>query len=565
MFVIIMNKLIFLSCFLLVVLTAKSQHVHFYTQSTGNIYTLSTWGSLPDGSGPSPSSFSMNNAIFHFQNRSSFHLFAAGNWVINGVNSGIVIGNGVNPTNLIVPIGYSLVTDSIFIDSASQLTNSGTVSWNKSAFSFYSTVVYNDTNNFQQVCAGEYGRLNLLGGPTTRFWPDTRTKRLKGNVQVNNILYLSSLVYCDSFHITLGSSSVQPGTLSYDNGTPYGGIIGTFKRWMPMGNVGYHQGFFPLASPQRKFQWVRIGTPVVPMFGGLISVEYRAYWPATFGLPIYDSTGIIPFQLNKVEIGHFKVVTENGFAGGRYSIDVNPFDMGFILYPYGLRLLKRTDSLTAWRLDSGSYSIGAHSLNKNSGYFSMPVLDGEYVVATDSTINVLPLELVDIKARWEGNEIKLDWSTSQEKNLDCFKISILEESIPFEKTKIKAVGNSLVEQRYSATFSANFLVEELAILFEAFDVDDSRSYSKNLHLVKTPVEHKISLFPNPFNNELILHADEFLPVQVEIYNHLGFMVWQGEKSFNDAIIRTEHLNEGMYFVRATCSGIMSCFKLQKLN
>lgn len=550
-----MNKFAITFSLILFAFLGKSQHLHFYPQSVGNIYNMSTWGSLPDGSGPSPTSFSMNNAIFHFQNRTSFQLFAAGNLTINGINSGMVIGNGISFTNFIIPIGYQLQVDSIFIDSASQLTNSGAAKWNKSHFSFHSTVVYNDTNNFQQIWPGEYGRLNLLGGPTTRFWPDTRTKRLKGNVQVNNILYLSSLVYCDSFYLMLGSSSVQPGNLYYELFTPYGGVIGTFKRWMPNGSFTQAQGLFPMASMHKKFQWVTIGTPVEPMFGGLVSVEYRNYWPATFGLPIYDSTGILPFQLNKVEIGHFKVVTENGFSGGRYSINVDPFDMGFIIYPYALRLLKRNDSLGAWRLDSNSYSIGVHSLSKSTGYSNMPAIDGEYVISSDSTINVLPVDLTYLKGEWIGDEVKLKWTTVQERNADFFRILRVENNSSEEKVRVKASGNSNVRQNYSASFLVEEDEKEMLVLFEAFDRDGNKSFSRLISLQRQEAPAQISFYPNPFKDEIKLNIESLSPVFISIFNPFGQLVWSGEKSIIDPIISTTNLENGVYYIQATCEGV----------
>jgi hypothetical protein len=558
-----MNKFALLLGMLISALCSSAQHTHYYTQSVGNIYTLSTWGSSPDGSGPSPSSFSMNNAIFHFRNRPSFNLFAAGNFIVSGINSGIVIGNGVSPTTLTVPIGYTLSADSIFIDSASQLTNSGTVNWNKSHFSYYSTVVYNDTNTFQLVRGGEYGRLNLLGGSTTRFWPDTRTKRLTGNVVVANRLFLSSLVYCDSFAVTLGLSSVQPGTLTYDLITPYGGIVGTFKRWMPMGAISASQGFFPLASQHKKFQWVSIGTPVVPMFGGLVSIEYRGYWPATFGLPIYDSTGILPFQLNQVEIGHFKVVTENGFNGGSYNISVDPFDMGFIVYPYALRLLKRLDSLSRWRLDSGSFSPGGISLSKNCGILNMPILDGEYVIANDSTINVLPVTITKLWGVLDENIVRVNWETASESNVDYYLISDAQTHDIYATVKSK--GNTLSKQIYHANFNHPNAGKELLLLFEAFDIDGTKSYSKIIKIGSDEFAPEIKVTPNPFTNKIWFEPILEELIQYTVYNEFGQVVLDGEISKDVNFIITENLPIGLYHLKVSAAHKSQYFKVLKVN
>lgn len=542
---------------------AYTQQTHFYAKATGNLYTMSTWGSNPNGSGTPPSSFGMNNAVFHFRNRSSFQLFAAGNLVVNGLNSGIVIGNGLTSTTLSIPIGYTLSVDSIFIDSASQLTNAGNVNWNKSSFSFFSTVVYSDTNTFQLVRGGVYGRLNLLGGSTMRFWPDTRTKRLIGNVVVANTLFLSSLVYCDSFHVTLGVSSVQTGVLNYDRFIPYGGFVGTFKRWMPMGAISFSQGFFPLASQHQKFQWVSIGTPVVPMFGGLVSVEYRSYWPATFGLPIYDSTGILPFQLNQVEIGHFKLVTENGFNGGSYNISVDPFDMGFIVYPYALRLLKRLDSLSRWRLDSGSFSPGSISLSKNCGILNMPILDGEYVIASDSTINVLPVSITKLRGVLNENMVRVNWETASESNVDYYLISDAQTHDIYATVKSK--GNTLSKQIYHANFNDPNSGKELLLLFEAFDLDGTKSYSKIIKIGFDEFTPEIKVAPNPFTNKIWFEPmlEEF--IQYTLYNEFGQVVLEGEISQDINFITTENLPIGLYHLKANTAHKSQYFKMLKVN
>ncbi|MDP3929041.1 MAG: T9SS type A sorting domain-containing protein [Bacteroidota bacterium] len=558
-----MNKFALLLCLLISVLCSSAQHTHYYTQSVGNIYTLSTWGSSPDGSGPSPSSFSMNNAIFHFRNRPSFNLFAAGNFIVSGINSGIVIGNGVSPTTLTVPIGYTLSADSIFIDSASQLTNSGSVNWNKSHFSYYSTVVYNDTNTFQLVRGGEYGRLNLYGGSTTRFWPDTRTKRLTGNVVVSNRLFLSSLVYCDSFAVTLGLSSVQPGTLTYDLITPYGGIIGKFFRWMPMGPIGFNQGFFPMVSINRKFNFLTITTIQDPMFGGLVSVEYLNYWPGNFGLPIYDSASVIPLQINKVDGGFFKVVTHNGFMGGRYSINANPLNMGGIIWEGGLRLLKRANSSTFWTMDSGSYSGGGSAFSTHTGILNMPFLDADYVISSDSTINFLPIKLAFLNSSFNGSQVQVNWASLSEINADYYQISCSDNVSFSEVNTVKAVGYSQVKRYYTSSFYYSNHERDVFILLEAFDKDGSKSYSKKIRLSKDDRNPQISIVPNPFSNFLSIEQSMAEPIFIQIFNQYGQIIWRDEKTVSNARIETQEFLPGIYYIEANLAGQKFYFKQVK--
>lgn len=65
----------------------------YYSQSTGNLNELSTWGANPDGSGPPPTNFTSANLTFIYSNRTDETILNAP-WTVNGSNSKIIVEAG---------------------------------------------------------------------------------------------------------------------------------------------------------------------------------------------------------------------------------------------------------------------------------------------------------------------------------------------------------------------------------------------------------------------------------------------------------------------------------------
>ena len=61
----------------------------FYYKGTGNINSLSSWGSNPDGTGTSPTSFTLASQSFNIANTTNVTL--SGSWSVSGANSKIIL------------------------------------------------------------------------------------------------------------------------------------------------------------------------------------------------------------------------------------------------------------------------------------------------------------------------------------------------------------------------------------------------------------------------------------------------------------------------------------------
>lgn len=78
----------------------------YYYKGTGNLNDLSNWGANVNGSGAAPSNFTNPGQIFFITNGISATL--SDNFIVSGVNSKIILGDGTNATSLTIPATFSI-------------------------------------------------------------------------------------------------------------------------------------------------------------------------------------------------------------------------------------------------------------------------------------------------------------------------------------------------------------------------------------------------------------------------------------------------------------------------
>lgn len=67
--------------------------VTYYSKATGALELLSTWGTLPNGTGTSPANFSSDFATYNLHNRTTATL--SNSWTVTGVESRVIVGDGI--------------------------------------------------------------------------------------------------------------------------------------------------------------------------------------------------------------------------------------------------------------------------------------------------------------------------------------------------------------------------------------------------------------------------------------------------------------------------------------
>lgn len=80
--------------------------VNFYSKATGNLTSLTTWGTNLDGTGTAPANFTTTGQVFNIRNSGTVALDA--NWTVSGFDSKIIVGDGILAQTLIIPATASL-------------------------------------------------------------------------------------------------------------------------------------------------------------------------------------------------------------------------------------------------------------------------------------------------------------------------------------------------------------------------------------------------------------------------------------------------------------------------
>ncbi|MBM3431927.1 MAG: fibronectin type III domain-containing protein [Bacteroidetes bacterium] len=99
--------------------TAAIPLVTFYSKSSGDINSFSSWGDNTNGTGAEPTDFTSAGSVYEIRNRSSATIGA--NWTVSGSNSKVVVGDGTNAVDFSIPAGMS-------VSISGDLTNRSTIS-----------------------------------------------------------------------------------------------------------------------------------------------------------------------------------------------------------------------------------------------------------------------------------------------------------------------------------------------------------------------------------------------------------------------------------------------------
>ncbi len=149
--------------------------IAYYSNSTGNLDVLTTWGTNTDGSGTAPSSFTTGGQTFNIVNNTTPTIGAP--WTVSGTGSKVVVGDGTNPVNFTIPASYAY-SGTVDVSGASSLTIANTTIPTLGTLAATSTVDYASAGS-QPLTAANYGNLTNSGNGT-RVLPSTGTVGIAG-------------------------------------------------------------------------------------------------------------------------------------------------------------------------------------------------------------------------------------------------------------------------------------------------------------------------------------------------------------------------------------------------
>ena len=183
---------------------------NFYSKSTGNIETLSNWGTSADGSGTAPVNFTTAGVTYNIRNNATPTIGAS--WTVSGTSSKIVVGDGTNACNFIVPSNYVVTSSNIEVSNAGKITRTSSAvnpfivsgTFNILAGGTYvhnyangtlpfiiwaSTANLNiDENLANDEFTESFGNVNINGNSTVRMMTTTGniSNTIQGNLTINS-------------------------------------------------------------------------------------------------------------------------------------------------------------------------------------------------------------------------------------------------------------------------------------------------------------------------------------------------------------------------------------------
>lgn len=166
----------------------------------------------------------------------------------------------------------------------------------------------------------------------------------------------------------------------------------------------------------------------------------------------------------------------------------------------------------------------------------------------------LPVRLVSFQAQSVGEGVRLDWTTSLEKDFDYFQVERSTDAMAFEaiSPRIKSLGGQDGNRKYTWTDSearnGTFYYR-----LKQVDLDNSYTYSKIVGVVFDGENKGVLMKPNPFANELSITLDT--PIKgtyvIELYSASGklYATVTGEKNetITTQTLSTPNLPAGFYF------------------
>jgi hypothetical protein len=125
---------------------------------------------------------------------------------------------------------------------------------------------------------------------------------------------------------------------------------------------------------------------------------------------------------------------------------------------------------------------------------------------------VTPVTFVDVNAHLQGNNVVINWSTSQESNSDYFQVERSNDGNTGWSvvSTLPAAGNSQVLKNYKAV-DADGISGTTYYRIKQFDKDGKFAYSKTVSVKPDNQKLSASVIANPFHNRLAINISS--PVQ----------------------------------------------------
>lgn len=163
----------------------------------------------------------------------------------------------------------------------------------------------------------------------------------------------------------------------------------------------------------------------------------------------------------------------------------------------------------------------------------------------------LPLTLLQFQAENNGNDVQLNWQTSQEENTTSFAVERSADGKTFTTIgTVKAVNNASFKNNYALT-DAQPLNGTAYYRLKMIDIDGRFTYSQMVSVRRNDNNATLQLAPNPASNVLYVQAKGSEPVTVQITDMHSRLLQQQSRILNGNTsfsVNIGQLSPGIYYL-----------------
>jgi len=353
---------------------------------------------------------------------------------------------------------------------------------------------------------------------------------LTNSTSVSGTLTLQSgLWIANTDTLTLGISTGTRGTLNRIDGH----VAGYFRRWFA--NITVSNILFPVGDLV-TYNGANFTVTMAPTSGGTIVSSFVRQNPGTNGLPQVDAGT----TCDAIGNGYWAFGPMNGFAGGRWTVNLYANGFAGINDVTTLRVIRRNSAAVPWTFN-GTHSTGTGSPEAPVANRTIMTTLGHYGITSESSSNPLPVKLISFNAVAGEGQVNLDWVTATEVNNDYFTLLRSNDANNFTfLAKIKGSGNASSKRTYAYRDENPLPGKSYYRLMQT----DYNGKTENLKIAAVSLnaqsrvsdsQPKLKIAPNPFSDRFIAEF-EWAPgaeVQISLVSYDGAVVYSEKMITSD--------------------------------
>jgi hypothetical protein len=443
--------------------------------------------------------------------------------------------------NLTISSGATITVTDRTLDIKGNLAYNGSLSFNGSVTG---TVSFSGTSAQTITGSTPYIFNNVTFNNASSTVPSIT---FSGNaITVNKGLTLTAgTINLGGYNVTIGTSAAVPGALTYTSGRFYNGNI---TRWFATSAVTVENvaGFFPIgtSTDNRPFYLGFTGLTS----GGTVRVQHTGATGSS-AASFNDVNTSVAVQV--VSNSYWTVSTANGLAASGSPFSATAGGTNFGTVSDAVNHLRLTQQGAAIGGTAGTNASSTTDLRIRRTGFAFPSNPfNAYIASTNASLSSLPITLSHFSVHPMIEGVRLNWTTSMEKDFGHFSIERSRDGISFEAIDETPAKGGL------QTVTSYFYVDGSArsgrfyYRLKCVDIDGAFEYSPVRRIdLENKTSEIASIYPNPIAGKFTVSVFEGKNGKLLVVDKWGNNVAESELHEGNQDFQLDELATGIYYAR----------------